>query len=131
MLRILYDYFDQKVKNIHDEMDLHHSYKKKSVYFLECVIRKYRQTTSKRRCMDVVTTSFQRFDVVPTSIQRRSDVVCLLDVVLVDQISLFFFTVTFKSSNCNPLKNKLFFYCCKPCVLLFGKHWKCTVIAYS
>ena len=29
MLRILYDDFDQKVKNIHDEMDLHHSYKKK------------------------------------------------------------------------------------------------------
>ena len=28
MLRILYDDFDQKVKNIHDEMDLHHSYKK-------------------------------------------------------------------------------------------------------
>ena len=32
MLRILYDDFDQKVKNIHDEMDLHHSYKIKSVY---------------------------------------------------------------------------------------------------
>ena len=31
MLRILYDDFDQKVKNIHDEMDLHHSYKKKRV----------------------------------------------------------------------------------------------------
>ena len=31
MLRILYDDFDQKVKNIHDEMDLHHSYKKKLV----------------------------------------------------------------------------------------------------
>ena len=30
MLRILYDDFDQKVKNIHDEMDLHHSYKKKA-----------------------------------------------------------------------------------------------------
>ena len=30
MLRILYD-FDQKVKNIHDEMDLHHSYIKKRV----------------------------------------------------------------------------------------------------
>ena len=29
MLRILYDDFDQKVGNIHDEMDLHHSYKKK------------------------------------------------------------------------------------------------------
>ena len=29
MLRILYDYFDQKVKNIRDEIDLHHSYKKK------------------------------------------------------------------------------------------------------
>ena len=28
MLRILYDDFDQKVKNIHDDMDLHHSYKK-------------------------------------------------------------------------------------------------------
>ena len=31
MLRILYDDLDQKVKNIHDEMDLHHSYKKKRV----------------------------------------------------------------------------------------------------
>ena len=31
MLRILYDDFDQKVKNIHDKMDLHLSYKKKSV----------------------------------------------------------------------------------------------------
>ena len=31
MLRILYDDFDQKVKNIHDDMDLHHSYKKKRV----------------------------------------------------------------------------------------------------
>ena len=31
MLRILYNDFDQKVKNIHDEMDLHHSYKKKRV----------------------------------------------------------------------------------------------------
>ena len=30
MLIILYDDFDQKVKNIHDEMDLHHSYKKKA-----------------------------------------------------------------------------------------------------
>ena len=30
MLRILYDDFDQKVKNIHDEMDLHHSYKEKA-----------------------------------------------------------------------------------------------------
>ena len=29
MLRILYDDFYQKVKNIHDEMDLHHSYIKK------------------------------------------------------------------------------------------------------
>ena len=33
MLKILYDDFDQKVKNIHDEMDLHHSYKK-SVYHI-------------------------------------------------------------------------------------------------
>ena len=32
MLRILYDDFDQKGKNIHDEMDLHLSYIKKSVY---------------------------------------------------------------------------------------------------
>ena len=32
MLRMLYDDFDQKVKNIHDEMNLHHSYIKKSVY---------------------------------------------------------------------------------------------------
>ena len=31
MLRILYVDFDKKVKNIHDEMDLHHSYKKKRV----------------------------------------------------------------------------------------------------
>ena len=32
MLRILYDDFDQKVKNIHDEMNKHHSiYKKKRV----------------------------------------------------------------------------------------------------
>ena len=31
MLRILYDDFDQKVKNIHDGIDLHHSYKKKRV----------------------------------------------------------------------------------------------------
>ena len=30
MLRILHYNFDQKVKNIHDEMDLHHSYKKKT-----------------------------------------------------------------------------------------------------
>ena len=30
MLRILYDDFDQKVKNIHDKMDLHHSYKKEA-----------------------------------------------------------------------------------------------------
>ena len=29
MLRMFYDDFDQKVKNIHDEMDLHPSYKKK------------------------------------------------------------------------------------------------------
>ena len=29
MLRILFDDFDQKIQNIHDEMDLHHSYKKK------------------------------------------------------------------------------------------------------
>ena len=37
MLRILYDDFDQKVKNmmnIHDEIDLHHSYKKKRVHTL-------------------------------------------------------------------------------------------------
>ena len=31
MLRVLYDDFDEKVKNIHDEMDLHHSYKEKGV----------------------------------------------------------------------------------------------------
>ena len=30
MLRIIYDNFDQKVKKIHNEMDLQHSYKKKS-----------------------------------------------------------------------------------------------------
>ena len=35
MLRILYDDFDQKVKNIHDEMDLHHSYKKKEACIKE------------------------------------------------------------------------------------------------
>ena len=34
MLRILYDDFNQKVKNIHDEMDLHYSYKKKRVGWL-------------------------------------------------------------------------------------------------
>ena len=32
MLGILYDDFDQKIKN-DDEMDCHHSYKKKSEYF--------------------------------------------------------------------------------------------------
>ena len=31
MLRMLYDDFDQKVKHIHDEMDLHYSYIKKRV----------------------------------------------------------------------------------------------------
>ena len=37
MLRMFYDDFDQKVKNIHDEMDLHHSYKKKKacMWFLD------------------------------------------------------------------------------------------------
>ena len=34
MLRILYDDFDQKVKNIHDDMDLHHSYKIKYSVFI-------------------------------------------------------------------------------------------------
>ena len=34
MLIILYDDFDQKVKNIHDEMDLHHSYIKKACSYL-------------------------------------------------------------------------------------------------
>ena len=34
MLRIFYDDFDQIVKNIHDEMDLHHSYKKKRVHIV-------------------------------------------------------------------------------------------------
>ena len=33
MLRILYDDFDQKVKNIHEEMGLHHSYKKACNYY--------------------------------------------------------------------------------------------------
>ena len=37
MLKILYDDFDQKVKNIHDEMDLHHSYKKKA-YILSSLL---------------------------------------------------------------------------------------------
>ena len=32
MLRIFYDDFEKKVKNIHDEMELHHSYKKKRVF---------------------------------------------------------------------------------------------------
>ena len=36
MLRILYDDFDQKVKNIHDEMDLHHSYKKRVNHVRVC-----------------------------------------------------------------------------------------------
>ena len=35
MLRILYDDFDEKVKNIHDEMDLQHSYKKKACSLIE------------------------------------------------------------------------------------------------
>ena len=35
MLRIFYDDFDQKVKNIHDELDLHHSYKKKLVFVID------------------------------------------------------------------------------------------------
>ena len=43
MLRIFYDDFEQKVKNIHDEMDLHHSYEK-SVYlyrdFIESIFSK-------------------------------------------------------------------------------------------
>ena len=39
MLRILYDDFDQKVKNIHDEMDLHHSYKKKACIFVISLIQ--------------------------------------------------------------------------------------------
>ena len=30
-LRIFYDDFSEKVKNIHDEMEKHHSYKKKRV----------------------------------------------------------------------------------------------------
>ena len=38
MLRILYDDFDQKVKNIHDEMDLHHSYKKKACIVVWCIL---------------------------------------------------------------------------------------------
>ena len=40
MLRILYDDFDQKVKNIHDEMDLHHSYKKKKRVLTEEEVRR-------------------------------------------------------------------------------------------
>ena len=32
MLRILYVDIDQKVNNIHNEIELHHSYIKKSVY---------------------------------------------------------------------------------------------------
>ena len=38
MLRILHDDFDQKVKNTHDEMDLHHSYKKKAC---SCTLEKF------------------------------------------------------------------------------------------
>ena len=34
MLRILFDDFDQKIQNIHDDMDLHHSYKKKACMYL-------------------------------------------------------------------------------------------------
>ena len=41
MLRILYDDFDQKVKNIHDEMDLHHFYKKKRVWSSYAYIWKF------------------------------------------------------------------------------------------
>ena len=52
MLRILYDDLNQKVKNIHDEMDLHHSYKKKaftpkgSVSGTVCVYQKYSETSA-------------------------------------------------------------------------------------
>ena len=45
MLRILYDDFDQKVKNIHDEMDLHHSYKKKRVYHNAITLENKRELT--------------------------------------------------------------------------------------
>ena len=34
MLRILFDDFDQKIQNIHDDMDLHHSYIKKACMYL-------------------------------------------------------------------------------------------------
>ena len=39
MLRILYDDFDQKVKNIHDEMNSHHSYIKKQLCIV--LVNKY------------------------------------------------------------------------------------------
>ena len=43
MLRILYDDFDQKAKNIHDEMDLHHSYKKTMFISTVMVRSKYQK----------------------------------------------------------------------------------------
>ena len=46
MLRILYDDFDQKVKNIYDEMDLHHSYIKKSVYQFLLSLSQLRENSS-------------------------------------------------------------------------------------
>ena len=54
MLRILYDDFDQKVKNIHDEMDLHHSYKKSRVVnkvsrtHLKRILNNYKIITTKK-----------------------------------------------------------------------------------
>ena len=44
MLRILYDDFDQKGKNIHDEMDLHLSYKKKKRVVLTFSISTYHKS---------------------------------------------------------------------------------------
>ena len=40
-LRISYDDFSEKVKNIHDEFEKHHSYKKKSVYDIAYYILYY------------------------------------------------------------------------------------------
>ena len=55
MLRILYDDFDQKVKNIHhDEMkiDLHHSYKKKA-----CIVGTYNTTKPLREAKGPLITA--------------------------------------------------------------------------
>ena len=55
MLKILYDDFDQKVKNIHYEMDLHHSYKK-SVYNTDGILQSFFFTL----CLKILLRFIQR-----------------------------------------------------------------------